>query len=308
LRKEADEVLAVFPFMRSGKTALPVALSLTDFEGVVSCSGVAVDVKDMLRELGLRRWDFGHLVKPEASSGLNRWATAESPFVDLSNGYKAYMEGLSARHPSIVRNHRQNCRRIERNVGELAVRIEFQSLDRLETLLDWKSAQYEASGRAHPFRQPWARKSMAHFMDVGDEHLRGMMIVLYAGERPLAMEYCLSTATVTHALVTAYDVDHAKFSPGSVLQILGLEALAEFGTQIHDFGKGNEEYKQKFKTGEVFVGEGAIETNLVRGLTRSAFHRARYKFLQSDISEPAKKAARRIAERFPQIRKILRMR
>jgi CelD/BcsL family acetyltransferase involved in cellulose biosynthesis len=57
----------------------------------------------------------------------------------------------------------------------------------------------------------------------------------------------------------AYDVDLARYSPGLWLHLKMAEAAAQAGLRYLDLGKGDEEYKQSLKTGDLFVGEGWIE-------------------------------------------------
>lgn len=308
LHHDHKELTGVFAYRRDGTMALPVAGALTDFEGVIAAKNTSHSLKQMLASLELSRWDFTHARSVPWISDCDQWTTSPSPYVDLSDGFAAYRDSLFTRHSSIGKHFRKKLRQLDKAHGAAHVSFEDSCERALDVLLEWKSDQYEATGRPHPFHEAWARSLMQRLLKESSVHFRAFLVVLRVEEQPIAMEYIIASNNVAHALVTSYDPSFAKWSPGTALQLMALELLETRGFKTYDFGKGNESYKQKFMNGHSFVCEGTVDRVAFRQFARSSFHRARYRFLNSRFSNPARTAARRIASSFPAVRTILRMR
>ena len=67
-----------------------------------------------------------------------------------------------------------------------------------------------------------------------------------------------------HSWFPTYDDNYARYSPGRVLAVTALDAMAEQGVEVMDMGKGDATYKLRSMTQSVQVGEGVVDASRVR--------------------------------------------
>jgi CelD/BcsL family acetyltransferase involved in cellulose biosynthesis len=253
------EVVGFFPFDRHRfGIGRPIAAGLTDCQGVVHAPGLELEATALLQGCGLSVFEFDHLVEGQALFEPYTTARAASPVIDLSGGYEAYEAQLRQNSPKFLRTTRSKARRLGQEVGELRFEADAGYLAALRQLMRWKSDQYRRTGRTDRFAQPWIVELVEHLLDVDGPTFAGALSMLYAGDRPVAGHFGLRSETILAAWFPAYDVGFAKFSPG-LIQHLGMaEAAATAGIGHIDLGRGNREYKDSLKTGELTVAEGRV--------------------------------------------------
>ncbi len=94
----AGEPVGFLPFGRTKwNTGIPVGSRLSDFHGVIAPVNVACDPLELVRCSGLSSWRFDHLVATHTAFKRHAWQMAESPYVDLAQGYDVYRETLKKR-------------------------------------------------------------------------------------------------------------------------------------------------------------------------------------------------------------------
>ena len=84
----------------------------------------------------------------------------------------------------------------------------------------------------------------------------GMLSVLRAGNRPIAMHIGMRSRSVWHYWTTAYDHEFARYSPGNVMLIEMARAAPGLGFAELDLGKEDFEYKRRLHTHVIPVLEG----------------------------------------------------
>lgn len=249
--------MAFLPFQRRGRLALPVAAGLTDYQGAVSEPSAAWSVRELLRGLGLASYTFDHVPAADPRFGPHIRHREDSPVLDVSEGFDAYVEACRGTE----RDGPSEALRKRRRLGRAAqVRFELDdsSPTALATLLSWKTDQHRRSGSLPVFELSWVRELLERLGSTRSAELSGALSTLYADETPIAASLGLRSGPLFHSWVFGFDPAWRKFSPGSVLTIILVEALAGQGVAAFDFGKGREPYKRRFATAAVELGEGTV--------------------------------------------------
>ncbi|MEU0335122.1 GNAT family N-acetyltransferase [Streptomyces sp. NPDC006193] len=255
--REDGEPVGFLPYERGPfGTGRAIGLGLSDCQALVHRPGVCWNAQEVLRACGLSIFEFDHLVREQRPFGPYVTGTFASPVIDVKPGDGTYAQWLRGTYPGLAKTTLKKERRLGRDVGE--VRFEFDERDpgMLRTLMRWKSAQYRRTGRADRFSRPWIVGLVEHLSGVREEHLTGVLSVLYAGDRPVAAHFGPRSSTVLAAWFTAYDPELHYYSPGLMMHLRTAEAAARHGVTLVDLGRGDKEYKDWLKTRELRVGEG----------------------------------------------------
>jgi CelD/BcsL family acetyltransferase involved in cellulose biosynthesis len=95
-----------------------------------------------------------------------------------------------------------------------------------------------------------------------------VLSTLHAGDRLAAAHFGMRSATVWHWWFPVYDPDLSKYSPGILLLLEMAREARGLGIRVIDFGKGDAEYKERLKTGDLALAEGTVETGRVAARLR----------------------------------------
>ena len=168
-------------------------------------------------------------------------------YIDMTGSFEDYMARFSGKTRSTLR---RKAKKLAEETGGTTI-TEHRSPAEIEAFL---AAALPLSARTYQARlldaglpdSPEARRAMLEAAE--DDRMRGFL--LHAGLRPIAY---LSLPVVGATLVYAhlgYDPDHARLSPGTVLQMEALERLfAEQRYRWFDFTEGDGAHKAMFGTG-----------------------------------------------------------
>jgi len=255
---DGPEVVGFFPFERHplgiGK---PVAAGLTDAQGMVFAKDLEIDPSWLLRKCGLSVYEFDHLVAGQPLLG-GRYETYPSPVIDLSDGYEPYTEFLRANSGKTYKSTLAKERKLGREAGEVRHEFAITDLTPLHTLLAWKTDQYRRTGRTDRFSYRWIVELVERLQTTRGESFAGVLDMVYVGDRPVAGHFGLRTRTTLVGWFPAYDTAFAKYSPGLIQHLSMAEKAAAAGIKLIDMGRGDKEYKEKLKTGELSVAEGRL--------------------------------------------------
>ncbi len=255
--REGGEAVGFLPYERGplgvGKA---IALGLSDCQALVHRPGLSWEPRQLLRACGLAVFEFDHLVAEQEPFGRFVTGTFASPVVDLGPSEGTYAEWLRATYPGLAKTTLKKERRLARDVGELRFVYDERDPAMLRQLMDWKSAQYRRTGRMDRFAKPWIVALVQDLFQVREEHFTGVMSVLYAGDRPVAVHFGPASRTVFAAWFTTYDPDLHYYSPGLMMHLRMAEAAGRQGLAVMDFGRGDKTYKDWLKTRELRVAEG----------------------------------------------------
>ncbi|MEU6711602.1 GNAT family N-acetyltransferase [Nonomuraea sp. NPDC046802] len=255
---DGPDIVGFFPFERHklgiGK---PVAAGLTDAQGLVHAKGLDLDPRRLIKDCGLAVYEFDHLVagQPLLSERHDRHP---SPIIDLRDGYERYTGALKEHSGKTYKTTLAKSRKLEREAGRLRHDYAITDLAPLHTLLAWKTGQYRRTGRSDRFAQRWIVELVERLLAVQSDSFAGVLDMIYVDDEPVAGHFGLRTRTTLSGWFPAYDTRFAKYSPGLIHHLAMAERAAGSGIQMIDMGRGQKEYKDKLKTGELQVAEGRV--------------------------------------------------
>jgi CelD/BcsL family acetyltransferase involved in cellulose biosynthesis len=265
------QIEAFFPFdLNARKMAQPIGHPMNDLQGFI-WSGAPLDARAVVRQAGLRGWRFisapaeHAILKPYHYAGT----IIQCPVIDLSEGYDSY---ISSRNKSSMKKIAEKRRCLGRRIGTVSFDWDNSSPERLRDLIGWKSANY-SSARALLGQEPAAAVILEELAAADNEDCRGVLSVLFAGERAVAAHLGLQGPHGLAGWLPSYDRDLSRFSPGMIM-ILGLvEEAAGRGVSRIDMGSGQFDYKFRLATGSYPVAGGAIWASRAEEAARSLYRR-----------------------------------
>jgi CelD/BcsL family acetyltransferase involved in cellulose biosynthesis len=277
---DGPQIVGFFPFERRGiGYGVPIAAGLNDCQGLVHMPGLEWDPQELLRACKLAVWEFDHLLDGQKPFEPYQVLRAPSPVMDLTAGYEAYLTQLhhnSAKPPGAgpvkqsIRELPAKERKLARQVGEPHFVLDSRNHEALHTLMAWKSAQYQRTGIPDRFARPWIVQLLEQLLDTHTENFAGVLAMLYAGDEPVAGHFLLRSKHMMAAWFPAYDTRFRKYSPGLITRLHTAQTAATAGIHYIDLGRGAMDYKDLFKSWDLYVAEGQI----VRRSPAAAFHQA----------------------------------
>lgn len=221
--------------------------------------------------------------------------TRPAPYVDFRRfpawaDYEAFRLARGRRH---LRDSANQRRRLAQDLGPIRFEWDDRRPETFATLLEWKSAQYVATGLPDMFK----RRENVRFFEVLLERGVAVLSSLWAGDRRVAMHLGAVSDERLFSWVPAYDVELAKHGPGRQLFEDVIAASYARGHREFDFLIGGEQYKYRYATHQRLVGEaGTAPASLrMRRAARSSVRRVLGAF--PPLLEGARAVRRRLAER-----------
>ncbi|WP_240506388.1 GNAT family N-acetyltransferase [Thermoactinospora rubra] len=257
---DGGQIVGFFPFERHAfGIGRPVAHGLTDAQGLVGVKDLELDPRWLVRQCGLDVFEFDHLVAGQALLAV-RHETYPSPVIDLRAGHDAYTAHLRANSGKTYKTTLAKRRKLERDRGPLRHDFAIEDLAPLHTLLQWKTDQYRRTGRTDRFAHQWIVELVERLLAIRTDSFAGVLDMVYVDGTPMAGHFGLRTRTTLAGWFPAYDTAFAKFSPGLIHHLALAEQAAANGIELIDMGRGDKEYKDKLKNGELRVAEGRVVT------------------------------------------------
>jgi CelD/BcsL family acetyltransferase involved in cellulose biosynthesis len=287
--EEDGELAGFFPFQRRFWGAgVPVGGRVNDFQGVVARPGLSWRADELIRACGLSVWDFDHLLPSQQPFQSYHFATGNSPFMDVSAGFQAYQAEQIRNGSRTIRELPRKIRKLEREVGP--VRFEFHTAERnvLETLLRWKSEQYQRTRVTDVFTYPWTVQLLERVVLEKDEAFAGVLSALYIGDRLAAVELMLRSHAVLHGWFPAFDRSLGQYSPGLILNFELARSMPSLGLRRYHMGKGETRHKNSFATGAIPLARGSVALRPLGRLLRRGWEHTRAFVRRSRILAPAR--------------------
>jgi CelD/BcsL family acetyltransferase involved in cellulose biosynthesis len=180
----------------------------------------------------------------------------------------------------------QKYRGAQRKAGE--VRFEYRAADPklFDLLVEWKRKQYLETGVADVLALGWTEKLLREILARQSAEFSGVLSALYITDVPAALLLSMRSGDVLHAWFTAYGPEYAEFSPGLLLWIELAKAADAEGFRRVDLGKGPEEYKKHFMSGEIMLAEGSVDTRPVSRILRRNWDKAYHWLRNSPLKKP----------------------
>jgi CelD/BcsL family acetyltransferase involved in cellulose biosynthesis len=264
-----------FPFQLGTLGAgWPVGAMLSDYQGVIAAPDAPYDARALIRDSGLKTWEFDHLIaaqKPFEPFQQSRW---ESQQIDLRNGFESYIAGVEQAHGPWLQQLRRKGRKLERENGELSFQHHSDDPVALETLLRWKSEQYTRTGTVNVLKHDWVREVLRKVHEIQSAEFQGVLSLLLADGRPVAAHLGMRSRSTLHYWFPSYDPALARCSPGLLLLLRLAESAERVGVETFDLGTGDYDYKRRLSNRADVLAKGTVDTPSLRAaavrLRRSA--------------------------------------
>jgi CelD/BcsL family acetyltransferase involved in cellulose biosynthesis len=263
--EDGGSVVAFFAFERRPLgLGVPIGAGLSDCQAIICDAEVDLDTHELLARCGLATWRFDHLIESERTMVQSNAIECPSPIIDLSAGFDAYLAGEGRHSHKIM----QSQRKIARELGPTRFAFDIHDDDALGRLLKWKSDQYRRTGRPDRFSSTSNVQLIRELAQTAEPDLSGTLMTLHAGDRLVAAEFSLRSETTLAGWFPSHDVELQHYSPGSIRTLHTIEAAGLAGLRRYDLGKGDEQYKQWLKTGDLRVCEGWVIRRTALGYLR----------------------------------------
>ncbi len=257
--EDAGELVAFFAFSSGADaTGAPIGATICDAQALVVRTGFDWDPAELVRAAGLESWTFDHLVSTQRPFEPFHHARHTSPTVDLSAGHDAYLAQVRARSKDVLAQVARRRRKLAREVGDVVVEWQTDDVRVLDTLINWKSAQYRETGVWDRFDQPWIVDVVRALADTAADGLTGVLTTLRAGDHLVAAHFGLQGRDRLVWWFPAYDSSFGNYSPGLILLLDLIAEAAARGLTLVDLGRGEHHYKLRVANGEYDVAEGVV--------------------------------------------------
>jgi CelD/BcsL family acetyltransferase involved in cellulose biosynthesis len=255
--REGRRSVGFLGFHRAGGgLARPIGAPFSDYQALISRPGFP-PATEALEAAGLSRMRLSGLLDPHGVFPGD-FAEVAAHRIDLSLGAQAYLDSLWAGGRNRWRNYKRYSRRLAREIGPLELRAPDHSQAAFDALLGWKRRQLAGTGLHDFTAASWVRELMQRLFETREEGFSGLMISLYAGDRPVAAHFGVRQDGWYHPWLGAYDPELAPFSPGMVHQVLAAAGAAGIGIHTYDLGPRADRSKAMFANRAVTVGEGVV--------------------------------------------------
>jgi CelD/BcsL family acetyltransferase involved in cellulose biosynthesis len=270
---EVDGSIEAFlPFeLGPWRMGLPVGTPMNDLHGFLS-SGTQLDARRVIMKAGLRGWRFISAPAEQAALAPYHYGgtVVACPVVDLTAGFAAYQ---ASRKRALIAETRRKARVLEREHGPVCLTWNTASESDIRQLIAWKAAKY--GGTRELFADPSAQAIITELAAAAGEDCQGIVTMLTAGGKPVAVGCSLRAGTGLSGWFTAYEPALSRLSPGVIL-IFGLfEEAARQGITRIDLGYGQDSYKHGLANDSYPVAGGAVWASQAERLARSVYRRVR---------------------------------
>jgi CelD/BcsL family acetyltransferase involved in cellulose biosynthesis len=272
--REQGRARAFLPLRRRRFTALPAGAPMSDYQGVVAEPGATLDLRAVVRALGVQRLDFSHAIEGQADFAPYVKGGQESLLIDVSNGYEAYAAAQRA-HSDILKDTEKKKRKVEREKGEVVFTALSTDWSDFDKLIAWKRAQYRLTGQTDIFAAGWPLRLLENIRADDRRDFGGAFFTLHVGGELAAAHFALRGRDVLHAWFIAHDDAFGKYSPGVILMVELLKWQAQNGYRVLDLGPGDYRFKHQLSNAKLPVGFGFVGRPSAAAFLRGAEYEVR---------------------------------
>lgn len=267
VRDAAGDVRSLLPCHREGALLRPVGWPGADFQGPVLAPGTEFPAASVLAD-GVHGYAFDHLLEPREDFAPWVESTRVSPFIDVSGGLAGYLSRASDSGKSNIGQARRRAAKAERTHGPVRFEADVVDSDALKRVVELKRGQYEATGAKDYFAVQHRVDLLTRLLHTRSTEFGGVLSTLYAGPHLLAAHFGIRSGAVLHWWFPVYDPEFSNLAPGWMLLRELVMAAPALGITRIDLGRGEDEYKRRAKTGEVFVSQGLVTKSSARKALR----------------------------------------
>lgn len=264
---------AFLPFeLTAHRMGMPIGYPMNDLQGLV-CGGTPIEARQVIRQAGLRGWRFVAAPAEQQALVPHHYAgtLAKVPVIDLADGYQRY---LGSRKKVSTRRIAEKKRALERRLGPVSLHWSSPCPQQhLRQLIEWKTARY--GGARQLFSDLTARRILEELAAESGDDCRGVLSVLSAGERAVALFFGLIAHDSLSSWFPTYDRELSRFSPGRMMWQPLAEQAASQGITRLDLGYGQDQYKFGLANASYPVAGGAVWASRCEQAARSVYRRLR---------------------------------
>ena len=291
-RDARGEVGALLPMHREGPVLRPVGWPGADFQGPILAPGTTFPATKLLTG-GARRFAFDHLLEPNPDFAPWFESSRPSPFVDTTGGLEGYLGRASKSGKDNMGQARRRTAKAEKQLGPIRFAADVVDEQSLAEVVRHKRAQYAATGAVDYFAKPERVEMLTRLLHTRGTEFAGILSTVHAGPHLLAAHFGIRSGPVLHWWFPVYDPEFSALAPGWILLRELVGAAPALGIERIDFGRGDDEYKRRAKTGEVLVAQGVVSRNSAYRVAR----RARNSMMTAAKSSAFAPQLRRLARR-----------
>ncbi|WP_091344990.1 GNAT family N-acetyltransferase [Micromonospora rhizosphaerae] len=271
-RDEQSEIRALLPTHRNGGLLRPAGWPGADFQGPVLTPSTVFPPLKLLAG-GARGFAFDHLLHSYPDFAPWVESTLPSPYVDTSGGLDGYLGRASRSGKDNMGQARRRAAKAEREYGTLRFAADVVDDEALRRVVELKRAQYAETGVRDFFAEPDRLALLSGLLHGRGADFGGVLSTVHAGRHLIAAHFGLRAGSVLHWWFPVYDPAFAALSPGWILLRELIAASARLGITRIDFGRGDDEYKRRAKTGETWVCQGVVTRSAIRRALRRSRNR-----------------------------------
>jgi len=257
--EEGGEILGCFPYQRTRwNVAQPVGGPLAGFQGVIAEPEVYWLPGEILAACKLSAWEFNQQLAWQTPLAPHFSRRAASPVMDLSGGYKPWLESRVAAGGPLSQTLGQ-----VHQLNEQSQSLEFtwHTTDAavFEQLLAWCLPANGTTGRDDLFRQRWVVTLLEMLRQAAGTNLRGILSALRVDGRIVAIHFALQADSILHSWLAAHDPDQIAGCAGQILLLQIAQHAANNGVQRIHLGHGDWDDRQWFATDVIEVAAGCFD-------------------------------------------------
>lgn len=297
--EDAGRPVGFFPHQRSGARGVPIAGTLNDCQAVVVNPAAEWSPSDLVRESGLRLWDFDHLLAAQEPFRAYARRHDVSPIIRLGDGFAAYEQDRKAAGSRRIEQLQRKWRKLEREHASVRFEACSRDVSALRRVIEWKLAQCERTGAPVFFREHWTVELVERLLAQDEPGCAGALSVVWIGDEVAAAHFGMRSRTLWHWWFPTYADAWSGYSPGALLLLKLCAHVASPETPQHtiDLGKGDDAYKPSFANDAVPLLEGHVSRGSAYAVARSAKRGAIAWAKHTPLLAPVRSARRTHRER-----------
>jgi CelD/BcsL family acetyltransferase involved in cellulose biosynthesis len=248
-----DEILAILPF-QGESFARPVGAPMTDYHGLICGPNDPYSIKDILDGTNVGAYHYSALISAAQDDAPDTHLGAVMRLPEGSEAWRASRDSSFNKHQKSLR---RRIRKVSEDIGEPRIVPQSQNEDVFNTLIDWKVAQYDATGYYNVLGAGWTLDLLKSLWKKGpDAALRVDMHALYFGDELAAIDTGLTNGKTYHSWIVAYNSSFHTYSPGTQLLNQIIDATGGLGYDCIDLGVGLDHFKSHYTTENVKTASG----------------------------------------------------
>ncbi len=298
--ESGGNLVALWPFQRvAKKVAHPVGGLLNDFQAIIADPQrrESIDFNSVLHQCRLAYAPFHAMRFQPFVRGMHRFATIESPHIELGESVESYLRWLR-RNSVALKRQPQKRRRMERELGPLRLEFDVRDPAILERLIEWKRSRFRRTRTFDILSVGWTQNLLREVFTVNQPGFRGLLSGLWAGDHLVAAHFGMLADHVLHYWFPAHAGEFAYCSPGTQLLEEMTAACCARGITRIDLGYGDSPLKDRFANGGVTVNAGCFSTTRAAAIGGHFRYRVRQAIKRTPFKETAKLLVRRVAPDF----------